>query len=100
MFWACREETVSVSVEKAGVREIYGGSERGCGVSWCARRGCRGRGEMEADGWPWPPLAGESRRKRRRISKCHNGDLLCKLEHLPQHLGCIFLKGQAAVFQC
>lgn len=111
MVWACRNETVNISVEgwrgwkwqaswRKTTREIYRGSERGCGVSWCKRRGCRGWGEIEADGWLWPPLKGTSWRNRRKILKCHNNDLFCKWEHLPQYLGCIFLKGQAAIFRC
>lgn len=111
MVWACRKETVNISVEgwrgwkwqpswSKTTEEIYWGSERGCGVSWCKRRGCRGWGGIEADGWLWPPLKGTSWRNRRRILKCHNNDLSCKWEHLPQYLGCIFLKGQAAIFRC
>lgn len=110
MVWACRNETVNISVEgwrgwkwqaswRKTTEEIYRGSERGCGVSWCKRRGCRGWGEIEADGWLWPPLKGTSWRNRRKILKCHNNDLFCKWEHLPQYLGCIFLKGQAAILR-
>lgn len=58
---------------------------------------------MQRMGWDrgrWPPLKGTSWRNRRKILECHNNDLFCKWEHLPQYLRCIFLKGQAAIFRC
>ena len=43
--------------------EIYGCSERGHKASWCERRRCRGKDEMEADDSLSQPLKGAAERK-------------------------------------
>lgn len=62
-----RDRGRTVRLEKKDAEdkeEIYGCGERGQGVCWCGRRGCRGlEAWMEADDWMWPPLAGTAQRK-------------------------------------
>lgn len=43
--------------------EFYGCGERGCEVSWCENRQCRGQSDMEADDWLPPPMEETTQRE-------------------------------------